>query len=77
MSELLSKLGIDWRLLIAQLINFLILLFVLRRFAYKPILLRDIHVMVIKRANEKQKIIANMEIYVTVFNTKKMTVNIL
>ena len=31
-------------------------------FAYKPILLRDIHVMVIKRANEKQKIIANMEI---------------
>src|SRR3989344_4428923 len=38
MSELLSKLGIDWRLLIAQLINFLILLFVLRRFAYKPLL---------------------------------------
>ena len=38
MSELFSKLGIDWRLLAAQLINFLILLFVLRRFAYKPIL---------------------------------------
>ena len=38
MSELFPKLGIDWRLLIAQLINFLILLFVLRRFAYKPLL---------------------------------------
>ena len=38
MSELFPKLGIDWRLLIAQLVNFLILLFVLRRFAYKPLL---------------------------------------
>ena len=38
MSELFSKLGIDWRLLVAQLANFLILLFVLRRFAYKPLL---------------------------------------
>ncbi|MDP3245093.1 MAG: F0F1 ATP synthase subunit B [bacterium] len=36
--ELLSKLGIDWRLLIAQLINFLILLFVLYKFLYKPVL---------------------------------------
>lgn len=37
MSELLSKLGIDWKLLIAQIINFLILLFVLYKFAYGPI----------------------------------------
>ncbi len=36
--ELIEKLGIDWRLLIAQIINFLILIFVLHRFAYKPIL---------------------------------------
>jgi F-type H+-transporting ATPase subunit b len=36
--ELLSKLGIDWRLFIAQLINFLILVFVLYKFLYKPIL---------------------------------------
>lgn len=36
--ELLSKLGIDWRLLIAQLVNFLILLFILYKFLYKPIL---------------------------------------
>lgn len=36
--EIFSQLGIDWRLLIAQIINFLILLFILQRFAYKPIL---------------------------------------
>lgn len=36
--ELLSKLGIDWRLLIAQLINFLILVFILYKFLYKPVL---------------------------------------
>ena len=38
MSELLSKLGIDWKLLIAQIVNFLVLLFVLYKFAYGPIL---------------------------------------
>ena len=36
--ELLDKLGIDWRLLIAQIINFGVLLFILHRFLYKPIL---------------------------------------
>lgn len=36
--ELLHKLGIDWKLLIAQIINFFILLFVLYKFAYKPVL---------------------------------------
>lgn len=36
--ELLTNLGIDWRLLIAQLINFAILLAVLYRFLYKPVL---------------------------------------
>ncbi len=36
--ELLQKLGIDWRLLIAQIFNFLILLFILYKFLYKPIL---------------------------------------
>lgn len=38
MSELLTKLGVDWRLLIAQLVNFLILFFLLKRFLYKPVL---------------------------------------
>jgi F-type H+-transporting ATPase subunit b len=36
--EILAKLGIDWRLLIAQIVNFAILLFVLHRFAYRPML---------------------------------------
>ena len=38
MSELLTKLGIDWKLLIAQIVNFLVLLFVLYKFAYGPVL---------------------------------------
>jgi F-type H+-transporting ATPase subunit b len=36
--ELLSKLGIDWKLLIAQIINFLVLMAVLYKFLYKPVL---------------------------------------
>lgn len=36
--ELISKLGIDWKLLAAQIVNFFILLFVLYKFAYKPVL---------------------------------------
>ena len=36
--ELFSKLGIDWRLLIAQIINFLVLLFVLYKLLYRPVL---------------------------------------
>ena len=35
---MLTKLGIDWKLFIAQLINFMILFFVLRAVAWKPIL---------------------------------------
>jgi len=38
MSELFSKLGIDWKLLIAQAVNFLILLTVLKFTVYKPLL---------------------------------------
>ncbi|HEX9664302.1 MAG TPA: F0F1 ATP synthase subunit B [Patescibacteria group bacterium] len=36
--ELIQKLGIDWRLLIGQIINFLILLFILYKFVYNPLL---------------------------------------
>ena len=35
--EFIENLGIDFRLLIAQIVNFLILLFVLYKFAYRPI----------------------------------------
>jgi len=38
MSELLHSLGIEWPVLIAQIVNFAILLFVLQRFVYKPVI---------------------------------------
>lgn len=36
--ELLEKFAVDWRTLLAQIVNFLIVLAVLYKFAYKPIL---------------------------------------
>ena len=36
--ELFGKLGIEWKLLLAQGLNFILLLIILRRFLYKPIL---------------------------------------
>ena len=36
--ELLTKLGIDWKLLLAQVVNFTILLGVLTYFVYRPLL---------------------------------------
>lgn len=38
MSELLHQFGVDWKLLIAQAVNFFVLFAVLWKFAYKPIL---------------------------------------
>ncbi len=38
MSELIHHFGIDWRLLLAQAINFFVLLFLLRKFAYGPLI---------------------------------------
>ncbi len=38
MNELIQNLGIDWKLLIAQIINFAILFFLLKKFLLKPIL---------------------------------------
>ncbi len=38
MNELISTFGLDWRLLIIQMVNFGILLFVLKRFLYGPIM---------------------------------------
>lgn len=38
MGELLYNFGVDWKLLIAQAINFFVLFAVLYKFAYKPIL---------------------------------------
>jgi len=36
--EALANLGIDWKLLLAQVVNFAILLWILKRYAYKPML---------------------------------------
>jgi F-type H+-transporting ATPase subunit b len=36
--EALANLGVDWKLFLAQAVNFLILLFVLHRYAYRPML---------------------------------------
>lgn len=36
--EILESLGIDWKLLLGQIINFLVVLYVLKRFAYQPFL---------------------------------------
>lgn len=38
MTDLFSKLGIDWKLLIAQLVNFTILIIILYKLLYKPML---------------------------------------
>lgn len=38
MQELLEKLGIDWRLLLAQALNFLVILFILKKTAYGPLI---------------------------------------
>ncbi len=38
MSGLIAQFGIDWKLLIAQAVNFGVLIFVLTKFAYRPII---------------------------------------
>ncbi len=38
MQELITKLGIDWKLLIAQIVNFGLLMFLLYKFAYGPMI---------------------------------------
>lgn len=38
MLELTEQLGLDWKLLLSQAVNFLLLLVLLRQFAYKPLL---------------------------------------
>lgn len=38
MTELVKSLGIEWPLMVAQMVNFAILLFILERFVYKPVM---------------------------------------
>jgi F-type H+-transporting ATPase subunit b len=37
MSELIHNLGIEWKVILAQIVNFAILLFILKKFAYGPV----------------------------------------
>jgi len=58
--ELLAKLGINWQLLIAQIVNFMIVLGVLGFFVYKPILnLLDSRTERIRKAVEDAKRVEN------------------
>ncbi|MDP3771938.1 MAG: F0F1 ATP synthase subunit B [bacterium] len=38
MAELLKNFGVEWKVLLAQAVNFFILFFLLKKFAYRPIL---------------------------------------
>ena len=38
MAELIEKLGINWKIFLAQVVNFVILLFVLKKIAFDPFL---------------------------------------
>ena len=53
MDELIHKLGIEWKLLLAQIVNFIILLILLRKFLYKPLLKL--------MNNRRQKIVEGLE----------------
>lgn len=56
MNDLLQALGIQWSALIAQAVNFAILLFVLSRFVYKPVLkIIDERRRVVEESIEKAK----------------------
>ena len=48
MNEIASVFGIEWKLLLVQIINFGILLFILQRFLYKPLL---------KMIDERRKVV--------------------
>ncbi|MBI5754153.1 F0F1 ATP synthase subunit B [Candidatus Peregrinibacteria bacterium] len=56
--EIISTLGIDAKLILAQIVNFLILFFVLKKLVYKPILslLEKRRTMVEKSVHDSQKI---------------------
>ncbi len=71
--ELLSKLGIDWKLLIAQIVNFAILVGVLSYFIYKPLLnLLDARRERVRKAMEEAKRIEEQTKELTTFRTEQL-----
>ena len=60
-TELLGKLGIDIKLLIAQIINFGLLLIILKKFLYKPIIKRIEEDEIKLQEAEHQKVLLEKE----------------
>lgn len=59
MTELVKSLGIEWPVMVAQLVNFAILLFILGKFVYRPVIkLLDERRDGVARAAESEKQIA-------------------
>lgn len=56
MAELFEKLGINWTLFIAQLVNFVLLFFILKRFLFEPI-----QAMLQKRKSDAEKILVDQK----------------
>ena len=71
--ELLAKLGINWELLIAQIVNFLIVVGVLGYFVYKPILnLLDSRTERIRKSVEDARKIENQVKEMEALRTEEM-----
>lgn len=56
MAELFEKLGINWTLFVAQLVNFLLLFFILKRFLFKPV-----QTLLVKRRTDAEKILVDQK----------------
>jgi F-type H+-transporting ATPase subunit b len=71
--ELLNTLGINWQLLVAQLLNFLVLIVALTYFVYKPILrLIDDRRERIRKAMEDAKAIENQKRELDIFKAEQL-----
>ncbi|MBI1812510.1 F0F1 ATP synthase subunit B [Candidatus Peregrinibacteria bacterium] len=71
--ELLAKLGVDWKLLLAQVVNFSIILGVLSFFIYRPLLnLLDERRARIAKAMEDAKRIENQRTEMEAFRLQQM-----
>ena len=73
MQELVRQFGLDWKLLLAQVVNFLILLYLLRRFAYGPIMA----MLALRRRNIEEGIKASEAAKVELANAEKTRSEIL
>lgn len=71
--ELITTLGINWQMLVAQLINFVLLIVLLSYFVYKPILrLIDDRRERIRKSMEDAKAIENQKRELDVFKTEQL-----